>query len=380
MKSTKLMILLVIISVLGLNACDKRKQPTEEKTYTVTWKNYNGQILEEDKDVRKGTIPSYDGITPIKEENEQYAYVFSGWDPQISPVIEDVSYVATFAETEKIPGVYPVFSQDKKVVEYGFYPQNYVSDETLISKLNRLEKELENGWFVYENKYYAKITANTFNGISYNFDDGKPIKNGNIYWFECSPIKWNVLENKNGTYTLLSSLLIDVHNYHNDYSNRTIGDSKIFSNNYKESSIRKWLNNDFFETAFAINNQYISDTNVENGVSTSKETNNQYICENTNDKVFLLSYKDYLKEEYGFDGDDTKKSKTRECKTTDYTRARGAWCNQEDEYMNNGVYWSRTPSNEYYYCAWSVNSGGYLSQYAVDGSDHCVRPCISIEF
>ena len=88
----------------------------------------------------------------------------------------------------------------------------------------------------------------------------------------------------------------------------------------------------------------------------------------------MPSYLDYLNADYGFATDGNDKSVTRECVTTDYARARGAWCNT----AYNGSYWTRTPSGNYYYCAMNVNSGGYLSEYAVDGDSHCVRPCISL--
>ena len=43
-----------------------------------------------------------------------------------------------------------------------------------------------------------------------------------------------------------------------------------------------------------------------------------------------------------------------------------------------GSYWTRSATSEYYYTAWNVNSGGYLSTYTVDDASHCVRPCITI--
>jgi len=48
------------------------------QSYTVTWENYDGTILEIDTDVLKGANPSYDGDTPTKEASASQVYNFKG--------------------------------------------------------------------------------------------------------------------------------------------------------------------------------------------------------------------------------------------------------------------------------------------------------------
>lgn len=70
---------------------------TEERnTFTVTWLNYDGTLLEEDTEVPYGDMPSYDGEEPEKPEDAQFSYSFVGWTPSPEPVTGNVTYVAVF--------------------------------------------------------------------------------------------------------------------------------------------------------------------------------------------------------------------------------------------------------------------------------------------
>ena len=78
-------------------------------TYTVTWKNYNGSVLETDENVAAGSTPSYDGEAPTKEEDADNTYTFSGWSDDsntyaadaLPAVSGDVTYTAVFTAVPK---------------------------------------------------------------------------------------------------------------------------------------------------------------------------------------------------------------------------------------------------------------------------------------
>ena len=71
-----------------------------EETYTVTWKNYDGTVLETDSDVARGASPVYNGKTPTKTADGK-EYDFIGWSPALSEVTEDVTYTAQFSDTAR---------------------------------------------------------------------------------------------------------------------------------------------------------------------------------------------------------------------------------------------------------------------------------------
>ncbi len=68
--------------------------------YTVTWKNWNSDVLETDT-VAADATPTYNGTTPEKAEDANNTYTFAGWSPAIAPVTEDVTYTATFTAVPK---------------------------------------------------------------------------------------------------------------------------------------------------------------------------------------------------------------------------------------------------------------------------------------
>ena len=81
-------------------------------TYTVTWKNWNGTVLETDENVAEGAIPTYDGETPVRPEDMNATYTFSAWDDgkttyligeELPPVTGDITYTAVYtADIKKL--------------------------------------------------------------------------------------------------------------------------------------------------------------------------------------------------------------------------------------------------------------------------------------
>lgn len=281
---------------------------------------------------------------------------FSKNDYFASLTCDDDRYVPSGNESL---GITPMFSAKNKTVTYGLYPQKNVNDPSLVSALNQLAESAEpesNGWYLYDGEYYAKVEAVPIEE-DYKFDNGTTIENGVTYWFKCEPISWTILTNdyvdadgKHLGYYLLSNVLLDAHRYDDD------------TNNYKDSEIRSFLNNDFYKSAFALDSSYIQTTTIDNSA-------------NIQDKVFLPSYQDYNNSDYGFDASDT-----RSCKTTDWVRARGAYCETSDASCQyNGDYWTLSTDSGDPTRAWYVTTSGDFYRWYVNYTDQCVRPSLSIK-
>lgn len=65
--------------------------------YTITFKNWDGTILEA-KDWEYGTTPSYAG-TPTRPADAENTYTFTGWDKVISSVTGEATYTAQYNGT-----------------------------------------------------------------------------------------------------------------------------------------------------------------------------------------------------------------------------------------------------------------------------------------
>ena len=69
-------------------------------SYTVTWV-VDGETVETDENVYYGMTPEYNGETPVKADDDQYAYTFAGWTPEVVAATADAVYTANFTATAK---------------------------------------------------------------------------------------------------------------------------------------------------------------------------------------------------------------------------------------------------------------------------------------
>ena len=154
---------------------------------------------------------------------------------------------------------------------------------------------------------------------------------------------------------------------------RTMDGLTLYDNNYKYSNLRAWLNGydgtsysvsdysngGFLNTAFtATERTKIETTTVDNSPASTGYSSNSYACDNTQDKVFALSYTEATNSSYGLNS-----ATGRIGKATDYAAA----------YGSDGYYWLRSPLNGDDCFARDVNFGGLISYDYVSIDDDGVR-------
>jgi len=66
--------------------------------YTITWKDYNNEVLKTES-VEYGVTPSF-GTNPTRDATAEYTYTFKGWTPNLEVVTKNATYTATYTETK----------------------------------------------------------------------------------------------------------------------------------------------------------------------------------------------------------------------------------------------------------------------------------------
>ncbi len=244
------------------------------------------------------------------------------------------------------------------IVSFGHWPQTIKAADVTITSETKTA-----GMFTYykgsDGEWYAKTAENAYES-GYSYSDGTTVGLGGTSekYFKVEPVKWRVLtDNYSGKKLLLAESILVNKRY--DAS----------SNNYEDSEIRSWLNEEFLSTAFSADEQAdIAVTTVDNSErSTNPDANaaqfgygeNEYACDPTKDKIFLLSEQEVTTAAYGFDVNiydiyDPKNARIRV--TTDFSRASGVWQRTESDY--SGGWWLRSPNAGIADCARCVDHDG----------------------
>ena len=170
------------------------------------------------------------------------------------------------------------------------------------------------------------------------------------------------------------------------YRNFTIGiDSETVviegkehhKNNYAESDARAFLK-DVESSCFFNHDEALLTTEVDNSKN-SANCDEKYACDNTNDKLFLPSYKEMTNASHGFSTNASRDDTARRAKPTEFAVATGCayYSGSDSEIVGNSTYWLRSPYNGAGY-AKVVDYAGDIFQYQTFNSNG-LRICANIQ-
>ena len=166
-------------------------------------------------------------------------------------------------------------------------------------------------------------------------------------------IQWRVLDKKENSVLLLTEYGIDARSYHEEEEDIT----------WENCTMRRWLNEEFLNEAFCdsekklIQTTYV-DNSLEEGWSYMNGGNN------TEDRVFLLSYKEAFEDYFSDDN-------SRICFSTEYA---------ESQIRRGGStsWWLRSPGEDQNYAVVVEKDGSCGSWFSDSDFFICVRPALWI--
>lgn len=253
--------------------------------YDVTFKNefgYSRTVIVESGDTIDGGL-----YIPSRPDENGIHYRFAGWDFDFNtPIFKNYS-------------IYPIWQEfDGNIfMNFGSYPQTYVNDEATINNLKTLENANDNRAILeydensdgVKEKFMALETDREVKSIS----NGDIIKPG-INYFRFEPVSWMILSDNNGEKKLFSEHVLDASPFEMegyDYFDVENGINVRRYDDYSKSDIREFVTNDFYNIAFSESEKsQILTTFVDNSEAVYGYEEVKYTCEDTYDKVYLISY------------------------------------------------------------------------------------------
>ena len=184
---------------------------------------------------------------------------------------------------------------------------------------------------------------------------------------DATPIEWLVLARDGDKALLISRYGLDAQPYNTDYTSVT----------WETCTLRTWLNGTFYIKAFSSAEQAaILTTNVDNSKNQCYSGWSTSGGNNTQDKVFLLSYAEANKY-FGVPYGNSSNTKSRVAQTA-YAIAHGTWASSSNKTADGtdaGWWWLRSPGNYQDFAA-VVDTDGSLRNITVNYVSGSVRPAL----
>ncbi len=415
-KITTVITVCIIFAILfSLCGCSELPEETAKPTEKNEENTFDVKNTDEKYKRSEATCSTRASYYFSNADGEKGTEVFYAGDTLPHNMVDGVCTVCRYTEGA------PEIKGDK--VTFGSYPQSEVKNEELKAKLDSLAGELpENkknaNWtsfkFYYEGYNYrnyswyidVELEGEKYRGIyftksrprstdknaSQSFQLWNGYEQNTVYWFKYEPINWTIISQTDDTALIFCDNILDATQYYDNLEDRTDENGNVISpNNYENSSIRKWLNSTFLNAAFTElqASLYILDTTVDNSNESANPTSrlekfndgvNPFVCGDTQDKVFLLSYNEVTSAKLGFKTfevfDDARKKVTTAYAISQGTPVQGDF--YWTPYYSN--WWLRTPDYEDGRCARTVYEYGFAYHFqAVNYTKYGVVPAMTIK-
>ena len=346
MKKVICLIMVVMFIASGFFGYSAKAAENEVEIPTFKVKKINGgtgvKII---INKTKGADGYFIYISDTDNDYSQYMYD----DGKYIRLVGDLKKDGTKKHTYKINGLtkgkYTFIVAAYQLDPYGYADRNiiYGKEKTIKIKAAKAKEK--------KKTYYDFSKANVGDIIefgSYEQDDN--MKNGK------EAIEWIVLSKDEDQMLVVSKYALDSLPYNKE---------KWTSTSWENSTLRKWLNEDFYKTAFSEDEKkMIKNTNLTNAPNTEYGTLGG---NDTQDKVFLLSLDDINNVKYGFCSDYYELDVVRRCTPTVYAAVQGTYVYVTDDETykakdggNTCCWWLRTPG--FYDCdACYVNGCGNVN-------------------
>ncbi len=244
---------------------------------------------------------------------------------------------------------------DWDYVYFGSYPQTEINRNTsLTDEIRDADYDEYGDAWVNGTKYRRISKGDTVSD--------KEFGNADYRYFKWERIKWKVLENDGSTLFVVADKGLDCKTYHDLYESVT----------WETSTLREWLNREFYGTAFssreqgAIVRQTIA--NKDNFIFNLNTPGGN----DTEDTIFLLSIEEVLNPAYGFCEEWGTFSGSRRIKASDYSYRRGTEVTGD----STCTCWLRSPGSSNTNAAY-LHPNGVVEPYG-DDVNRSIRACVPV--
>lgn len=219
----------------------------------------------------------------------------------------------------------------------------------------------ESGYYTYGGVEYACVKG-TEDSAGRKLSNGLAVEKDKYYFFTIDPIRWRVLEENDGEALLLCDTVLGEYCFNPTDSYNRLGylvGTEIQSNDYAESALRTYVNDTLYNSVFTISEkQFVLEKTVYNRPAESAFVVSEGLMTSSDDKLFTLSYREAVKEEYGLL---VAKDKVMATIVSDYQVCCGIYCQRVGNYYY-APWWLRTSGSH-------VNYGNIVTFDGVIGTD-----------